>query len=245
MDTKKIESLQAQLSRAKKIIKDTLGEGIWGLNKKENNKFTHEEIIFVFARIFSALGFEHVIKVRQGFPDCICYQEGKEVGVEFEPYLSSFRIHITKQDDLNSCQFIICWEDDLEIYDSLIAEIKAKHIEVIELKKIYEEQKISNRFSKTVITHSDIEKFTSKQLNVLQTFILSGKDILTKEEIAKGIGIVGKGLGGALKGFAESNKKLLDWVLRQTPEGTWELNPKHKKNVIAALKKWDRLPSVS
>ena len=70
METKKIESLQAQLSRSKKIIKDILGEGIWGL-KKEDNKFTHEEIVFLFARIFYALGFDYVKKVRTAYSGAI------------------------------------------------------------------------------------------------------------------------------------------------------------------------------
>jgi hypothetical protein len=130
--------LQAQTSRLKKIVRDPLGEGIWGL-KKEDNKFTHEEIGFLFARIFYALGFDYVKKVRTEFPDCICYREGQEVGIEFEPALSLSRDHIQKH-NLDSCQYIICWEDNLESYDPMIDEIKGKHIKVIELKKIFEEQ---------------------------------------------------------------------------------------------------------
>lgn len=236
MKNKNIESLQAQVSRSKKIIKDTLGEGIWGL-KKEDNKFTHEEIVFLFARIFYALGFDCVKEVRTDFPDCICYREGKEIGIEFEPVLSSFRDHIRKH-DLGLCQYIICWEDDLATYDSMIDEIKEKNIEVIELKKIYDEMKISNRHSKNVLTQSDVDKFTQNKLKVLKAFIESGKDILTKEEISHELGIYGRGLGGALKGFTELERKNIDWIVRQRPDRKWEINPQHKNNIMATLKKY-------
>ena len=236
METKKIESLQAQVSRSKKIIKDILGEGIWGL-KKEDNKFTHEEIGFLFARLFYALGFDYVKKVRTEFPDCICHREGQEVGIEFEPVLSLFRDHIRKH-DLDLCRYIICWENDLEPYDSMMDEIKEKHIEVIELKKIYEGQKISNRYSKKVITQADIDKFSQNKLKVLKAFVASGKDILTKEEISHELGISGRGLGGALKGFTELERGKIDWIVRQRPDRNWEINPQHKNNIIATLEKY-------
>jgi hypothetical protein len=236
MENKKIESLKAQISRSKKIMKDLLGEGIWGL-KKEDNKFTHEEIVFLFSRIFSALGFDYVNKVRKEFPDCICYREGKEVGIEFEPVLSSFRNHIREQ-DLDSCQYIICWENDLETYNSMIDEIKEKHIEVIELKKIYEEQKISDRYITKVITQADINKFSQNKLKVLKAFIESGKNILTKEEISHELGISGRGLGGVLKGFTELERTKIDWIVRQRPDRKWEINLKHKKNIIKTLEEY-------
>jgi len=237
MKNRNIESLQAQVSRSKKIVKDTLGEGIWGL-KKEDNKFTHEEIAFLFARIFYALGFDSVKQVRTDFPDCICYQQGKEIGIEFEPKLSSFRDHIRKH-DLGLCQYIICWEDDLAQYDSMMEEIKQKNIEVIELKKIYEEMKISNRYSKNIICQSDIDKFTENKLKVLKAFIDNGKDILTKGEISHALGIFGKSLGGALKGFTELEKRKIDWIVRQRPDRKWEINPQHKNNIITTLKKYN------
>lgn len=59
METKKEQSLKAQVGILKKIVNDKLGEGFWGL-KKEKDKFTHEEIVFLFARIFRALGFDHI-----------------------------------------------------------------------------------------------------------------------------------------------------------------------------------------
>jgi hypothetical protein len=234
METKKIESLQAQVSRLKKIGKDRLGEGIWGL-KKEYNKFTHEEIVFLFARIFYALGFDYVKKVRTEFPDCICYREGQEIGIEFEPILSQFKEHIRKH-NLDLCQYIICWEDDLETYDPMIDEIKEKHIKVIELKKIYEEQKILDRYFKSVITQADIDKLRLNQLKALKAFIESGKDILTKKEISHEIGIYGKGLGGVLKGFTELAKRKIGWIVRQTPDRKWEINPEYKNNIKATLK---------
>lgn len=121
MESKKERSLQAQVARLKAISRDKLGEGIWGL-KKTKDKFTHEEIIFLFSRIFNALGFDYIKEIRTEYPDCICVRENKEVGIEFEPILSSFADHIQKH-DLNSCQYIVCWKDDLNPSDSILQEI--------------------------------------------------------------------------------------------------------------------------
>ena len=237
MKTKKIESLQAQVSRSKKIIKDTLGEGIWGL-KREKDKFTHEEIVFLFARIFPALGFDYVKEVKTEYPDCICYKDGEKVGIEFEPILSAFRDHIRKH-DLSLCHYIVCWEDDLDIHDSMFDIIKENNIEIIELKKIYEEGKIINRGVKSAISQSDIDNFTENKLKVLKSFIEYGKDLLTKEEIADAIGISGRGLGGALKGFTELEKSRTSWIVRRRPDKKWELNPQYKNKIIATLKKYN------
>lgn len=237
MNDAEIRSLKAQVARAKKLMKDTLGEGIWGL-KKESRKFTHEEIVFLFARIFYALGFDYVKEVRTDFPDCICSKDGKEVGVEFEPVLSAFRDHIRKH-DLSSCQYIVCWEDDLQRHDAMNEEIKSNNIKVIELKVIYEEGKIRDKGIISVIKQSDIDKFTENQLKVLKAFIGKGKNLLATEEIGNAIDIHGRGLGGALKGFTELEKRKSDWIVRQRPGGKWELNPQHKDKIKATLKKYD------
>jgi hypothetical protein len=67
-----------------------LGEGIWGLEKKDN--FTHEEILFLFARVFPIFGIDYIKLIRTNYPDCICVMDGNEVGIEIESVLSSFRV---------------------------------------------------------------------------------------------------------------------------------------------------------
>lgn len=245
MEAKRLKSLKAQVSRSKKVIKDRLGEGIWGL-KSENQNFTHEEIVFLFARVFYPLGFDFVKKVRTEYPDCICYKDGQEVGIEFEPVLSAFRNHINK-DDLSLCQYIVCWKDDLKIYDSIFEELKKHNIEVVELKRIYEEGKITNRSKKCIITQTDIDRFSENKLEILNTFIQSGRDIISQEEIGNAIGKRGRGLGGALKGFTELAKKKNDWIIRMRPRKIvdkkrvteWELNPKHIYKITNTLKKYN------
>ncbi len=39
-----LKSLEQQVAILKKVVRDKLGTGIWGLDKREN--FTHEEIVF-------------------------------------------------------------------------------------------------------------------------------------------------------------------------------------------------------
>ncbi len=238
---KQKERLQLQVIRCKTMVRDRLGDGVWGLGT-EVDKFTHEEIVFLFARIFQALGFEYVKKVRTGYPDCLCVKDKREVGVEFEPVLSSFKEHITKKDDLAKCQFIVCWKDDTSPHDSITTEIRAANIEVIELRSIFEEGKITDRFASTVITKDDFRRLTKNQLLVLRVFVQQDKVILTRSEISKGIDLTGQALGGALKGFTELSKKRIDWLLRQRPghkeEREWEINRKHWDMVIKTLKEY-------
>ncbi|MGD0627564.1 MAG: hypothetical protein ABSB32_23050 [Thermodesulfobacteriota bacterium] len=225
METKPEQRAKAQVARLKTIVKDKLGYGIWGLKKeKTEDKFTHEEIIFLFARIFRALGFDYIKKIRTEFPDCICIRENQEVGIEFEPVLSSFGNHI-QEHDLNLCQYIVCWEDDLKLHDSISEEIRKFGIEILELKKIYEELKIKDKDKPTGI---DLRRLKEIQLKILKAFIQREKDILTKEEIAEETGIHGKALGGPLGSFVLLQKTRNDWLVMQRPDRKWEINPQHK-----------------
>jgi hypothetical protein len=232
METKEVMVLKAQLAKCRAIARDRLGHGVWGLEEKD--KFTHEEIVFLFARIFPYLGFNHIKRVRTDFPDCIGVIEDKEVGIEFEPALSSFKNHIEK-DDLSLCQYIVCWEDDVSLYDPIGEEIKKFNIRIIQLKKIYEEIGLK-RLQKGPI---DIDKLKLKpnQLKILKAFIDLGTNTLTMEEIAEATGIHGKALGGPLGAFILLQKgKIGPWILRQLPDKKWELNSQHRSKIIERLK---------
>jgi hypothetical protein len=100
METKPEQRLKAQVAKYRTMARQELGYGIWGLETK--TKFTHDEIVFLFARIFPALGFDYVKEIRTGYPDCICMKNNDPVGIEFEPVLSSF----TSQ-ELYSCSRLI------------------------------------------------------------------------------------------------------------------------------------------
>ncbi len=143
MDTGEMTHLKQQNAIMKKVVKDKLDLGVWGLNKK-GDSFTHEEIVFLFARIFPVFGFEYIEKVRTSFPDCIAVKDDQEVSIEFEPKLSLFADHVGKH-DLKKCQYIVCWKDDLEPYDSLGKKIIDNNITVIQLKKYFEEGKVKRR----------------------------------------------------------------------------------------------------
>lgn len=232
METRPDRRIKAQNVRLRTIIRDKLGEGIWGLEEKE--KFTHEEIVFLFARIFSALGFDYIKQIRTEYPDCICVKDNKEVRVEFEPVLSAFRDHIGK-DDLNLCKYIVCWKDDLDLDDSILEEAKKFNIEIIELERIFKEGKIRDKDKSMAI---DISKLRENQLMILKAFINLGKEILTMQEIADATGFYEKAFAGAISGLTQRQKGKIDWIVRQRPDKRWEMNPQHRSTVVETLKKF-------
>lgn len=233
METKTEQRLKAQVARFQAIARDKLGDGIWGLETKD--KFTHEEILFLFARIFPILGFNSIKEIRTGFPDCICMKDNRKVGIEFEPVLSFFGDHIHKH-DLNSCQYIVCWEDDLNLDDSVWEEIKKFNIEIFQLKQIYDE---IGRPRPKKIMDLDKLKLGVNQLKILKAFIHLGKDILSREEIAEVTGVRGKALGGPLGALILLAKGRIGWIVKQHPDKRWEINPQHKTKIIAKLKEYN------
>jgi len=227
-----IPNQEQSLGRLRKMIKDKLGPGIWGLIKESHN-FTHEEILFLFSRVFTTFGIDYIKEIRTSFPDCICVKDNKEYTIEFEPLLSSFRDHINK-DDLSICHCIVCWKDDLDSYNILRQEIEKNNIEVIELKTFYEEEKIKDRFSNYEWSRKDLESLSKKQLLALRSFILLKSDILTSIEISKSTDIKGKALGGVIGGFKYKKEPLI----QKHPDG-WQFNKKYREKIIGVLKKFE------
>jgi hypothetical protein len=237
LETKETRSLKQQIARLRKVARDQLGEGFWGLRKDAQN-FTHEEIIFLFARVFSAYGIDYIREIRTNYPDCICVKEAQEIGIEFEPLLSSFQSHLAKNDDLTKCQYIVCWKDDLEIHSPLRQEIERHNINVIELEHLYKDFRIKKRNQSIEWTESEMERLGVNQLKVLNAFISLDKDILKKEDIGDSVNIHGRGLGGALKGFTEMAKRK-EWLVRKHPMG-WQFNKKYRQKVVSTIKKFGK-----
>jgi hypothetical protein len=215
----------------RKVIKDRLGEGIWGLDKKES--FTHEEILFLFARVFPVLGVDYVKEVRTKYPDCICVMDGKDIGIEFEPVLSSFQDHISK-DDLSKCQYIVCWKNDLDPNSNIQREIHKHNIQVFQLRDFYEAVRVKDRIKAEVWTRKDFENLSTNQLKVLYSFIRLDKEILTNDEIREFAKLEGKTLGPLLTSFS----KKVDWLVRKHPSGGWQFNQTYRPLVEDTLRKF-------
>jgi hypothetical protein len=232
-----IYSLKSKVAILRKFASDRLGEGYWGLDKDSDEKFTHEEILFLFARIFHAIGFDAIKKVRTTFPDVIATEDGVDKGIELEPLLSSFKRHLKARDDLSLCDYIVCWKNDLPRRDELHKTLTNNNIEVIELIKFYELTKVTRKITKLVFERKDIEKLTDGQLRVLRVFIQDDKDIISKDEMQKRLGKPGKVIGPWIGGLTRSAKSKL-WLVRETPRG-YQYNKKYKRLVKEVLKEFD------
>lgn len=226
-----LKSLQQQVAILRKVVQDKLGTGIWGLDKKET--FTHEEIVFLFARVFPVFGIDFIKEIRTTYPDCICVRDGEEVEIEFEPLLSSFKDHINNK-ELSKCQYIVCWKNDLPLHSNIQKEIDKNDIQVLQLKEFYEANVVKDRIKSVVWTRKDIMRLRTNQLKVLSAFIDLDKEILTNDEIRNHIKIEGKPLGPVLASFTKN----LDWLIRKHHSGGWQFNMTYKQEVIDTLKKF-------
>lgn len=202
--TKEFQSLRQSHSKLRGLVANRLGDGYWGIEIRGDFP-THEEMVFLFSKIHSALGFEIIKIVRTEYPDCEAIKDGNAVTIEFEPKLSSF----DHQNEKEQCNFIICWEDDLEDYNPIKEHIRRHNIEVISLKDMWEKFKTKEKLPKrTVWTERDIRKLSELQVDILSAFILTNKKSMTKEEIQEISKQRGKSTGGALAGLTSDTQKL-------------------------------------
>jgi len=225
---KKIDKLQAENRGLKAAASRTLGRGFWGLQKETEN-FTHEEIVFLFARIFNTLGFDYIKVIRTSFPDCVCIKDNAEVGIEFEIKLSGFN-----HPNLKKCQYIVCWQNDLDSDSALYEEIISNNIKIIELKKKYEEGRIKNLGSHIAYSERDLIRLSDNQKLVLKAFINSKKNELKIDEMRELTELDGRGLGGALSGFTQRQKK--DWLIRRKGRSIYSLNTNYRDNIEAGIR---------
>ena len=71
-----------------------------------------QEVVYLFSVFHRELGFPYVIKIRNEFPDAIVMDKKKGVKkIEFEVRASDFILH---KHDKHGCDFIVCWENNLE-----------------------------------------------------------------------------------------------------------------------------------
>lgn len=71
-----------------------------------------QEVLYLFSVLHRDLGFPYVLKIRNEFPDATVIDKQKEVKtIEFELKASDFVQHGHPK---SGCDFIVCWENDLE-----------------------------------------------------------------------------------------------------------------------------------
>jgi hypothetical protein len=75
-----------------------------------------QEVVYLFSVFHRDLGFPYIIKIRNEFPDAVVMTKDKEPKkVEFEVHASDFLVH---GHDKKGCDYIVCWENDLEEDDA-------------------------------------------------------------------------------------------------------------------------------
>jgi hypothetical protein len=70
---------------------------------------THEEMIFLFSKTHEKIGFPYVTKIQAAYPDVFALDNDRTMKrIEIETFASQF------DHDPKGCDFIVCWENDLE-----------------------------------------------------------------------------------------------------------------------------------
>lgn len=74
-----------------------------------------QEVVYLFSVFHRDLDFPYIIKIRNEFPDAFVMDKSRNVKrIEFEVRASDFIQH---GHDKKGCDFIVCWENDLENED--------------------------------------------------------------------------------------------------------------------------------
>ncbi len=70
---------------------------------------THEEMVFLFAKMHDKIGFPYITRVQTAYPDVFVLDQDRKIkGVEIEVIASQF------DHDPKKCDVIVCWENDLD-----------------------------------------------------------------------------------------------------------------------------------
>jgi hypothetical protein len=70
---------------------------------------THEEMMFLFSKIHEKIGFPYITKIQGAYPDVYALDNDRTIKrIEIETFASQF------DHDPRGCDFIVCWENDLE-----------------------------------------------------------------------------------------------------------------------------------
>jgi hypothetical protein len=209
-------------------LRGKLGKGYVGLEKKD--KFTPEEVLALFFRIFEILGFDSVLEMSQSFPDIIAIESGERVGIEIEPVASKFD-HSDEEISKSRKKYDLvriymgCFEDDAQIPKE---DFRNRGIDgIIELKEYL-------RFNEKPLkgwSEKDIRGMRKGMLYILKIFMEANKDTLSKEYLRKMAEkyeeLEGKKLGGTLSGFSQTENMI--WLVRQKGAEAWQFNSIYKK----------------
>jgi hypothetical protein len=66
-------------------------------------------VVFLFSHLARSRFGLHVERVQAGFPDCIAYQDGKRIRIEFEYRSRNFVVH---RHEVSGCDWLVCWIHD-------------------------------------------------------------------------------------------------------------------------------------
>jgi hypothetical protein len=70
---------------------------------------SHEEVVFPFSKLHEKVGFPYITLLQATYPDIYALDIDRAVKrIEVEVYASQFN------HDPKGCDFIVCWENDLE-----------------------------------------------------------------------------------------------------------------------------------
>jgi hypothetical protein len=70
---------------------------------------THEEMMFLFSKMHEKIGFPYITKIQAAYPDVLALDSDRTIKrIEIETFASQF------DHDPKGCDFIVCWENDLE-----------------------------------------------------------------------------------------------------------------------------------
>jgi hypothetical protein len=71
-----------------------------------------QEVVYLFSVLHRDLGFPYVLKMQTAFPDCVAINKKREIKtIEFEVMASDFISHGHPKE---GCNYIVCWENDLD-----------------------------------------------------------------------------------------------------------------------------------
>jgi len=80
-----------------------------------------QEVVYLFSVLHRDLGFPYVLKIRTEFPDATVIDKNRDKKtIEFEVNATDFIAHGHPK---KGCDFIVCWENDLEEMDEDMPEI--------------------------------------------------------------------------------------------------------------------------
>lgn len=230
---------QGRASLRRKATQE-LGIGYWGLKEKSDDNISHEEIVFLFAKIHDRLGFQAIRLIQTPYPDCIAIKDNEEKRIEFEVKTTDF--YPKHRGAESSCNYIICWVDDKDTNVELKETLEQHNIEVIELKSWWQKTHAVKKIPKNLKwTKDEIRELPLSKLIVLKALTSDKAEnnnyFLTKNELSE-LACMGKALGAAVGKFKYPQGKE---ELVKAMSGGYNFNSKYLDAVKAAIKEIEEI----